>query len=752
MAYTDDSYGIPENQNQTENIEQENSGDVLDPVKKLGILDKTLDAAFEDLLTKMNTQDDTLLNNIQSINLRSLTGVYKDKKESKSLQEDVKERAQGLDESILTQFENLSIPKERLERYKQYSQLPYELYIATRMIQVYLDNILIKNPYTKQFIDILYSEMLEQDKSVADTDKQVLLKLVKMIFAYFDIQKRLKNDILPKQLVLGNFFVEVINLNKFADIENKKGSLAILTEQYSKLEDIKINYNSHKLGLNVEFDLSNIYYESIMEELNTAISKTELDFDRQINLLMEEKSGDLSFESQILFEEINDNISVNQMIEGIRSLDLTKIKFINLKYVTPENVIILEKNGNKYGYLVIEGTDKKTSNGSANTEKYNFVDTIQKSFGKSGSNFEDKNAETGNQLDELLKNVFKKIKNKHKITKINELINLISDENTIHALKSLLYDLYENYAKITIRYVPADEMVNFTNPIDKYAPYGTSIFDTVLFPARLYLIGLLSSIISRMNRASIVRKWTIEAGSHKNHAELIEKFKRELRNQTISFEDIMKLKDVSQMVSDYKDFVTISQDGKRFVDLEIMPMHDRSLPMNELDTLKADLIAASGIPSPMLGITDTYDLREQIVNVNIIFATKIDTFQTFINESLEELVNAVTKQLYILNGREPEFTTLSRYIDIKLNPPLVLVLQHLESTLSSATNIINLLNSVNLPTDPVWILKRFIKIIDWDAVKQAGDKYQEKLQASQAIQQQVQQAMMPQEQGNGMGY
>ena len=725
------------------------SDDTIDPIKKLGLLDKTLDGAFENLLSKINSQNDTIVNSVNNMNLKDFAIAYKDsgKDKEKSINEEMKNRAQNLDGSVLAQLENLAIPKERLERYEQYMQLPYELYLATRMVQVYLDNILIKNPYTKQFIDILHSEMLEQDNSVTDTDKQVLLKITKMIFAYFDIQKRLKNDILPKQLVLGNFFIEVINLNKFSDIEKRTGSLQILTEDFTDIEDIKVNYRSNKHDVEVEFDLSNVYYEYIEEQINTAVATTELNFDNQIGLLMEEKIPDISYESQLLFEDINENISLDHVISNIRGLDLSKIKNINLKYISPENVIILEKNGNKYGYIIIEGNAKRQGAASENgVEKVNFIQSIQDSFAKKKSSTEKKDDDL---VDQILKNIFKKIKNRHHINKITDLLKLVGEENISHALRSMLYDMYQKYTKISIRYVPNDSLINFTNPIDKYSPYGTSVFDTVLFPARLYLIGSLSSIISRLNHASVVRKWTIEAGSHRNHKELIEKFKKELRNQTISFDDIMKLKDVSQMVSDYKDFVTISQDGKRFIDLEIMPMHDRSLPMNELDVLKSDLVAASGIPSPMLGVTDTFDLREQIVNVNIIFATKIDTFQTFINESLEELVNAVLKQLFILNGRKDDFNPISKYIDIKLNPPLVLVLQHLESTLSSATNIINLLNQVNMPVDPNWMLKRFIKIIDWNAVKEAGLKYQKELQLQQTIQQEIQTSI--QQSGSGGG-
>ena len=324
------------NQN-VENTNNNGSGDdVLDPVKKLGLLDRTLDDAFSQILSKMNQQDDTVINNINNINLKDFANSIKNgsNKQDKSIENVTKERIQGLDDNLLQQLDGLSVPKERLERYKQYSQLPYELYLATRMIQVYLDNILIKNPYTKQFIDIISSELLDKDNSVSDTDKQVLLKTAKAVFAYFDIQKRLKNDILPKQLVLGNFFVEIINLNKFADIESKAGSLKILTEHFAGKEDAKISYRSNKYDIELEFDLLESYHEYIEEQVHSAVSASEPDFDRQLKMLMETKSNDVSFESQLLFEDINsDANTIEDFISSIRSLDLNKLKYINLKYI-----------------------------------------------------------------------------------------------------------------------------------------------------------------------------------------------------------------------------------------------------------------------------------------------------------------------------------------------------------------------------------------------------------------------------------
>lgn len=56
----------------------------------------------------------------------------------------------------------------------------------------------------------------------------------------------------------------------------------------------------------------------------------------------------------------------------------------------------------------------------------------------------------------------------------------------------------------------------------------------------------------------------------------------------------------------------------------------------------------------------------------------------------------------------------SDYISITLKPPVILLLQMLESTMSSIGNIQMSLQSVNIEFNPYYLLKKFVPNIDWD--------------------------------------
>ena len=73
---------------------------------------------------------------------------------------------------------------------------------------------------------------------------------------------------------------------------------------------------------------------------------------------------------------------------------------------------------------------------------------------------------------------------------------------------------------------------------NKFAPYGTSIFDKMVQPVKLYTLALMSSIVSRLSRAAVVRKWTIEAGDKRNHEEIVAKTTSDLKSKAITFDKI----------------------------------------------------------------------------------------------------------------------------------------------------------------------------------------------------------------------
>ena len=96
-----------------------------------------------------------------------------------------------------------------------------------------------------------------------------------------------------------------------------------------------------------------------------------------------------------------------------------------------------------------------------------------------------------------------------------------------------------------------------------------------------------------------------------------------------------------------------------------------------------------------------------MVNINITFATEIIAIQTIINYALTEFNDKVAKRL--------GFDIIpSDYVSIMLKPPVILLLQMLESTMSSIGNIQMSLQSASIDFNPYYLLKKFIPNIDWD--------------------------------------
>ena len=110
------------------------------------------------------------------------------------------------------------------------------------------------------------------------------------------------------------------------------------------------------------------------------------------------------------------------------------------------------------------------------------------------------------------------------------------------------------------------------------------------------------------------------------------------------------------------------------------------------------------------------ELREQLVHANVTFATEIIDVQENINESLNQLVSIVSDVEEL--GYDP-----TEYYKMNLIPPIVLILQMIEMTLSSVGNIMGIFQSGEIKFDPYYFLEKYIPYIDWDDFRSASDEY-----------------------------
>lgn len=723
-----DSTGLPNNGNNGNTLKMLNS------IKLIDNIDNSLQKVYDKIISSdYSTQ--TLNNKIQNFEIADFSKTLNTAKknlgglsDTKTQDEETKEFLNASNNNLLGNINEFIVSTERKKRYQIYDEIPDLNYIAFRMLDVYIQNIFVKNIQTKKFLSIDDSQqnLIKNENKIIS---QNYISTIKTFLTYFEIENKLKNFIVPKALKYGNYFMEVIN---FENIENFINSNKLIQENYiesnsplakdiKKFSDIIIIE-----GYINKSDNNTILLENAFDN-NTHPSMNESTFLNKLkSFLKDNKPASLLEENIFDFlnkknEEARGDYSNNEDydFEDLNKLDINKLKDIQIRGLDPSKVIIIEDETVLYGYLIVE--DEFNPSG-------NEID-IYKRFLSDGSEKTTKNKGDGNEytkdvIDRITKYVSDNVIELIRLSNHNfKFSNLKLPDDSIYSLKNILYNKIKEKSKLKFRFLSANNIVNFSAPINKYAPYGTSIFDPIVQPVKLYTLALISSIISRLSRASVVRKWNVEAGSKKNHAEIIETVKRDIKNKSITFDNLSNVKNIANVLTDFRDIATIKIDGQSFIDMEIVPMGDRSLPLNDLNDLRNDLIAATGIPSVYLNIGDQADLREQLVNLNTSFAQNILNWQSSTEEGLNKLLNIIFTELLKSNGKTQNTFSLNNFYSLKLTPPLILQVQSNEALISSITNIIGLFKSSEFVVDPKYLYKMFIPNIDWDALEESGKKF-----------------------------
>jgi hypothetical protein len=119
------------------------------------------------------------------------------------------------------------------------------------------------------------------------------------------------------------------------------------------------------------------------------------------------------------------------------------------------------------------------------------------------------------------------------------------------------------------------------------------------------------------------------------------------------------------------------------------------------------------------------ELREKLVHSNVVFAREISAYQHVFNAGMTDLIDKIGK---IVGEQE----TPSRYITVNLMPPTVLLLQLIETTMSSVLNIQNYFQSNNIATDPYYLLNRYVPYIDWKKFEAASEEFTQKKKGGQS--------------------
>jgi len=626
-------------------------------------------------------------------------------------------QSQTTNDEVADIFKDLEIPQDRINRFHLYDSIYNNVQIVKRVITVYLNNIFLSNTISNEVYTLSSKEGVDESESdIAKKFAHSFIKKNKLI-------SRLKHDTVADMLIYGDSFIELI------DIEDVKVHYPINHKSKKESEkdkkDIENIQESDAYNHADEESKSDIAFLERMA-LRDSSSYSDKDLEDLVSIMTNFETSpsisDQESNNYTLLQEANNR--GNKKDNGVSSLDRLLIKFHS-----PIKLIPLESPyGIILGYLEVGTQTIGGSSGSHMNPMASFLSTVNALGGHQTSRKKKTISTSYSQLaDALIRKLFQKnniVKSKHGDAKKIQADYIASIESKIkpelmHAVKKILVTAGKSdisHPRLNIRFIKPNRVFHF-----KY-PGAKSVVDTLVYPGKLYLLIQLTNIISRISRSSSVRKWNLDIGTRENSSAVIRNLRNSLRNQRITASD-MTTRDISKVMTDFKDLVTVSRNGKSFVDVDLIQMGDPSVSTQDLEFQRNEIVAVSGIPASYLGYNDTYELRDQLVHANISFANEIIGVQTEVNEKFNDLL--------VEAGRILGKDKIAESITFSLTPPMVLMLQVIEATMQSFGTVYSQLkDTMEIKTDPVQMLNKFVPYANWKEIIDAGKVFENKKAAS----------------------
>ena len=620
-------------------------------------------------------------------------------------------------EQILNIFKDLKTPDERLKRYELYETIYSSVQLIKRIITVYNNNIFDKDSITNNIFQIRESEGVKDPEKIKRFDK-----FSRNCIKFFKLEELFKNRIGLPLLLYGDAFIEIVEVDKL-DVDYSK----YLTSTKDKSVKVITETIQHKLNSTNEYNQIN-----------------ENDIDSLVDLIVE-------FDSSGMHKQIYEQENPTE----------DSFSKISLKFHYPHSIVPLTTEFETVlGYVEIREVDKLSTERSNPLKSFlDVANKMSSSLNATSKSFNKQERHT-DTVNLFVKSVIKKViseyvkaedidsikDKKEKNEEIAKRLKKSVQDDFFHSVSKLLLSVDDSIMfkkKLNIRFISTDNMVSFTTPTTAYWPYGQPIIDSLVYPGKLYLLTQMANTVIKLSRASLIRKWNVEVGVREDHSVLLQKLKNEFRNSRITAGDLASsTKNIPNILSDFKDIITLTRKQNKFIDVDILQTGDPNIRINDLEDQRREIVAISGVPQQFLGYNETYELRERLIHSNVVFAKEISSYQDVINKGLTNLIDKIGQKI----GYEEES---SKYVKVYLQPPVILLLQLVEATISSTRNILSYFTEHELQTEPYYMLKRFVPFIDWDEFRSESESYVQKLKVNQAVVQA--QAMTQQQQNPQMG-
>lgn len=531
-----------------------------------------------------------------------------------------------------------------------------------------LENVCFQMPELKTAVSIMADSIIESNTATGEVSRSYLFEnneselndsRVTEIERNFKLFKSIKNYIIPRTLVTGESYVHVTPYSKlFAELKARKdkeytlwnknrgvvheshslyteANLKLLMESVSlpvkmdnddsiKLENPEKKLNSTEVN-NISKEQMKIILENISVENHSSLFLEEYGFDGLTEFLKSEiRSQNLRPSNRVLAEaQLLDGLIDDQPVNQDEDLDLDKfqdVKGCYIKYLHGLQIVPIRLDRKIIGYYYITSSMDLAINPAQPT---GVVDLSFQHYTKDKNLLEN--------LSKLVIQAFDKKMLEHNIKLKNEIAEIIMAHKFMNG-------------KLKFVFIPENEVIRFVINEDEEGK-GHSVLEPSLFPARLYTMLLLFSMLFVLNNLPTRIHYMKSSGLNKDYAAQIQKVMRKIQSRRITIDDIYSFSGVLNKVGGMGEMILPTGRGDfKALETETIPGAEQPIQIELLDRLRKEAILGTCVPYSM--VTDAIEGVDFAISVrmnNARFNSKVAALKIDFNSGITELYQRIFK-------------------------------------------------------------------------------------------------------------
>ena len=621
----------------------------------------------------------------------------------------------------------------RLLRYMEYDSIVRTIAHCARALNVLTDEIISPDDINKRSILVSLEEGF--DKILNKDDVEKVKKDYDNIKRSISIEKNI-TKIVKSTMKKGDYFVEIIHSPKgeqaftiLTEAEKKKqneenhlSDLVIETGDFIEDEELKklfpkkiiieaipasapTMYGGDRGGMSLGGVYSGVGVTSPINK-KTFLQMPKNPMDSMTGPDKETVIGDVSKDDLVDDEYFNPSTSGSDETKSEAELKDIFITLHNPRYIIR---LETERFRSCLGYLIFPKVDPSKLNTG-------FLSI-------------------SNDIDAICSNILKQIK-----TKVQLDDDLVANNKDMQ--QSILQYLtgIENLDDLKVRFVPPNMMTHFRINVDIYDPYGESIFDCIIFDAKIFTALKTAQTIKRLTNSTEKRVFNIETGLPHSAKNMIETLKENMKKRKISIDRWGSLDSIPSLVATFEDVYLPMRDGKKYIEIDTLKWG--GAPEEDIEPLKFirdNIVANLNVPPAYVGLEENATNRTLITAESVIFARTIVAYQKQFTECMNDLFMKIYRLLY---PKESNFEILS-HIQVGFSPPKASIYEHTLEYLENASRAIQTLRDFGIPEE--YLQKNYLSFLDWDDIEKW--KIENKIKANMGATQPSQMGMA----GGNMG-